>query len=485
MKTIKNHYALVLSFVMALCFATSCSNDMEETTAKSQRYLEIDAVVEGATRGAIDGSSFTKGDAIGLFVKDAAGNDYSTDINCSNVKATFDGAKWVIDTKIPLDEGRDAVVYAYYPYKSSEIEGNLLNIALSNQDDVMYSGETAIDKELSKAHLVFKHALARVTLAIKKGANDNGKGLLSNVRLANIDSDILLKGQAYVLATNGKMNILTGEVSVSSRGKDDYVMLFQSSALSETETYRDLLVFPYYKGITRIIVAPPYVNVILTIDGKEYITKINNPQWYPGKQYVYPITVNRSTDFSNVPAEKIDMGTTTYDGKTIYWASYNLGSSAIEDYGGLYGWGDITGQNTSTEISEYPSATPPADLNSTEYNLPAKMWGDGWRYPTNNELWSLKTKCSDPEFVTYNGVRCVKFTSTVTGNVLYFPEAPIRTGEDVGAIGNQSYYWLNAINEDDNTMAGTFYFDFYWKNAYPTAGQKRNLGLPVRPVYQE
>ena len=104
MKTIKNNYALVLSFVMALCFATSCSNDMEETTAKSQRYLEINAVVEGATRGAIDGVSFHEGDAIGLFVKDAEGNDYSTDINCSNVKATFDGKVWKVDSQIPLDE---------------------------------------------------------------------------------------------------------------------------------------------------------------------------------------------------------------------------------------------------------------------------------------------------------------------------------------------------------------------------------------------
>ena len=488
METIKNYYILFLSCIMAMCFATSCSNDMEETIAKSQRYLEIDALVEGATRGAIDGVSFTKGDAIGLFVKDAAGNDYSTDINCSNVKATFDGAKWVINTKIPLDEGRDAVVYAYYPYKSSEIEGNLLNIELSNQDDLMYSGETSVNYESSKANLLFKHALARVTLAIKKAPTDKGKGLLTNIKIANIDSDILLDGQDYVLATSGKMNILTGEVSSSSRGKDDYIGLFKSAVLSETETHMDIFVFPYYKDITRttiVAVSSPYVNVILTIDGKEYITKIKNPQWYSGKQYVYPITVNRSTDFSNIPAEKVDMGTTTYDGKTIYWASYNLGAASIEDYGGLYGWGDITGQNTSTEISEYPSANPPSDLNITEYNLPAKMWGDGWRYPTNNELWTLKVKCSDPEFVTYNGVRCVKFTSTVTGNVLYFPEAPIRTGENVGAIGNQSYYWLNAINEDDNTMAGTFYFDFNWLNAYPTAGQKRNLGLPVRPVYQE
>lgn len=486
MKTIKNNYALVLSFVMALCFATSCSNDMEETTAKSQRYLEINAVVEGATRGAIDGVSFHEGDAIGLFVKDAEGNDYSTDINCSNVKATFDGKVWKVDSQIPLDEGRDAIVYAYYPYDTSAIDGNSLNITLSSQNDVMYSGETAVNYSSSKANLLFKHALSRVTLAIKKAPTDKGKGLLTNIKLANIDSDILLRGQGYVLATSGKINILTGEVSVSSRGKDDYIALFQSSVISETETNMDILVFPYNKDLTRTtIVAVPYVRVILTIDGKDYVQTINNPQWYCGKQYVYPITINRSTDFTNIPAEKVDMGTTTYDGKTIYWASYNLGSSAIEDYGGLYGWGDITGQNTSTEISEYPSATPPADLNSTEYNLPAKMWGDGWRYPTNNELWSLKTKCSDPEFVTYNGVRCVKFTSTVTGNVLYFPEAPIRTGENIGAIGNQSYYWLNAINEDDNTMAGTFYFDFYWLNAYPTAGQKRNLGLPVRPVYQE
>ena len=77
------------------------------------------------------------------------------------------------------------------------------------------------------------------------------------------------------MATSGKMNILTGEVSASSRGKDDYIGLFKSAVLSETETNMDIFVFPYYKDITRttiVAVSSPYVNVIAVKAGNE-----NNP----------------------------------------------------------------------------------------------------------------------------------------------------------------------------------------------------------------
>ena len=80
-----------------------------------------------------------------------------------------------------------------------------------------------------------------------------------------------------------------------------------------------------------------------------------------------------------------------------------------------------------------------------------------------------------------NGVECVKFTSQVNGNVLYFPIAPVRIGTSV-TVSNQSFYWLNQINKDDKTMAGTFYMDTYWNNAWPTAGKPRYYGLPIRPV---
>ena len=48
----------------------------------------------------------------------------------------------------------------------------------------------------------------------------------------------------------------------------------------------------------------------------------------------------------NLPAQPIDLGL------SVKWASWNVGASSPEDYGGLYGWADPTGNNTSTNNTE-------------------------------------------------------------------------------------------------------------------------------------
>lgn len=478
---------LLSSVLLFAGLATSCNNDIEETLLQEDSYLKIDATVDQITRGAIDATNFTKGDAIGIFVRDLEGKDYNAAILSSNIKATYDGNKWTLASAYPLSAGKEAIVYAYYPYNANAaVTGDSIDIDITKQEDVMYGSATGITVDNSTAKINFNHALARVTFAISKGANDVGEGKLTKVNVCNIESDLLLAGQAYVIATNGKMNIKNGNIT-ARRYKGSGVSISKNLHLSEAETNVDCLLIPYHKNMTsqtrKIIqaIATPYVNLYLTIDGKDFRQKIDNPQWYAGQQYVYPININRTTDYSNIPADKVYMGSNADNGKPLYWASYNLGATKPEDYGGLYGWGDITGSCTSENLSDYPSANPPTDLNSSNYNLPAKKWGDGWRYPTNGEFWSLMANCNDEEFVVVNGVECVKFTSKVNGNVLYFPIAPVRIGTSV-TVSKQSYYWLNQINKDDKSMAGTFYMDTYWKNAWPTAGKPRYYGLPIRPV---
>ena len=55
----------------------------------------------------------------------------------------------------------------------------------------------------------------------------------------------------------------------------------------------------------------------------------------------------------NLPAQPIDLGL------SVKWASWNVGASSPEDYGGLYGWADPTGNNTSTNNTDYPNNNHP------------------------------------------------------------------------------------------------------------------------------
>lgn len=55
-------------------------------------------------------------------------------------------------------------------------------------------------------------------------------------------------------------------------------------------------------------------------------------------------------------------------GLSVKWAAYNVGASSPEEYGGLYGWADPTGEKKATNSSDSLSGTPlstSAALNMT------------------------------------------------------------------------------------------------------------------------
>lgn len=93
--------------------------------------------------------------------------------------------------------------------------------------------------------------------------------------------------------------------------------------------------------------------------------------WQAGQQYTYTVTIKDGsinisqatiTPWSNNeqgglvvndgnytgPEKQVEIGGTVglaVDlGLSIRWASHNVGASAPEEYGGLYGWGDPTGK---------------------------------------------------------------------------------------------------------------------------------------------
>lgn len=487
MKTIGR---ILMAVLLLTGFTASCTNDLEEATWQTDSYLEIDAVAEAMSREAIDETFFYKGAEIGVFVRDLDGKDYDAAVMCSNIKATYDGSKWSLSSQVPLKSGKEAVVYAYYPYNANAVvSGDSIDVDITKQEDLMYGSASGVTTENPTARIGFKHALARITLSITKAETDiGGYGKLSNVRMRNLHINDLHHNlvNEYVIGLQGRMDLRSGSLNVVRNYKDEIsIPVYMDFPLSQNPTNIEFLFAPNRRASSRTAISypvPSYVSVCLTIDGKTYGHTIYKPQWYAGQQYIYPISVNRTTVPKEEPADKVYMGSDTNNGEPLYWASHNLGATSPEDYGGLYGWGDITGTNTSENLDEYPSATPPADLNSTDYVLPRIKWGGKWRYPTWSDISKLKSCCEDPEFVELNGVECVKFTSKVNGNVLYFPKAPMRIGNYANKQTTQSYYWLSELNESDHTQAYTFYLDFYWQNAWVTAGQPRYYGLPIRPV---
>lgn len=483
MKTIRPVFLLLLA---GMATVSSCDQEQNGliSVTEADNLLQIETAIT-ETRAVVTGTSFQEGDNISVIVP---GND-----NLS-IRTVLQNEKWSLSEAVALTDA-ETYVYATYPYneeivlKTVTANGMAMQTyqqdidisyhAENGQNDYMYGVSTeTVSMSNPTAYIEFKHALARITLSLIKDRDDVGNGVVSKVVLQNRsanDADAVIHTQGTLI-----VNTYTQKGYISA--KHDITAKIEvptecnlSSTLSPQTI--DLLVIP-----TTI---NEDAEIILTIDGSPYSFTLPASTWEAGEQYTYNIFIDRKTLITPTitPGEKIYLGFNGDNGQPLYWSSYNLGATSPEDYGGLYGWGDPTGEKTSTDLDDYPSANPPSDINDTEYNLAKKMWGDGWRLPSNNEMWRLLSNCDD-QWTTINGREGILYTSKTNGNSIFIPTAPVRTGESI-VQGTKSYYWLNTLNQDDNSLAATFHIDTYWENDWPTAGEKRYLGLPIRPVTEE
>ncbi len=173
-------------------------------------------------------------------------------------------------------------------------------------------------------------------------------------------------------------------------------------------------------------------------------------------------------------AEAVDLGL------SVKWASWNVGASAPKEFGGRYGWADPTGEKRTTELDDYPSATPPENICGTEYDIARAQWGDGWRLPSQAEFQELVDNCTW-EWTEMNGVTGRRATAT-NGNSIFFPAAASRDGETVSnQVGQRGCYWSGTLYPG-NDARYAYYFYFYEGNQQPTRNNRRYMGYSVRPV---
>lgn len=270
-------------------------NNNEQDEIIITKALEISTSIENSTRSVVTGSSFSEGDELGLFAYDATGELYDTLTVSSNVKATLTNSVWKCSPKIQLTGEREAYVYGYYPYTNNAVTmDNSVKIDMNpdwkiGQRDYMYCGRVVADATNFKPNLAFKHALARITLAISKGSNDNGDGVITTVGIANGESGGA-KGTEF--AETGWLNLTNGETTRIEDSDDNLVLNVNKTVSSANGVDLDILVIPNQSRTQAARTAAPVV-VTLTIDGTPHTFTINNPQWYAGEQYTYPVVLNR------------------------------------------------------------------------------------------------------------------------------------------------------------------------------------------------
>lgn len=190
-------------------------------------------------------------------------------------------------------------------------------------------------------------------------------------------------------------------------------------------------------------------------------------------------------------AEAIDLGLPS----GIKWASWNVGASNPEGYGGYYAWGE-------TELKDYYDWSTYIhcdgsqetchyigdDIAGTEYDVAHVKWGGLWRTPTSEQLEELIENCTI-EWTQQNGVNGFRATGP-NGNSIFLPAAGYRwyylldydylyEGSNGLFWSSSGLYWSSSYDPDNEDFAFGFVFNSdYWDWYYLS----RYYGRSVRAV---
>lgn len=200
----------------------------------------------------------------------------------------------------------------------------------------------------------------------------------------------------------------------------------------------------------------------------------NTTYYYTAYVDLGPGTVYGEVRSFTTPEYTFDVDNDLVDlGLSTKWARYNLGATSENELGGLFGFGDMTGYNTSIDPANYASA----DIYKTAQDVANKVYEGKVTMPTIDEFEEL-FRCCDVEWTEQEGVAGYKFTGP-NGNSIFMPAAGSRTAATTNGVGVEGRYLSGSINPGDNTFAMSYLFT--------SAGNARSTtpvyqALSVRPV---
>lgn len=200
--------------------------------------------------------------------------------------------------------------------------------------------------------------------------------------------------------------------------------------------------------------------------------------------------------------EYVDLGLKDEQGRTIYWATCNIGAENPEDKGFYFAWGEISSNRGSSTTDGYKfdwttynngylgninyqtywnsviNSVSPEGVLPLEYDAAYQNWGESWRMPTREEQEQLLSQCSWSWDANNKGY-------TVKGpnnNTIFLPAAGYRYNSYYDNAGTRyGYYWSSSIYKFDTQRAYFLKFD------YSTGSKNVNYldccdGMVIRPV---
>ena len=489
-------YALLVALLASVSFV-GCTSDDEATEGGALKQLSFSAVADAGSRPsyasermktqlhANEGNSvtFCKDDAISVFDGVTSQNKrFAT--NEEGASVTFSGAAPESDTYTAL-----------YPYQEgASISGSTLSAVLPTTQYAQAGTTFDSQTVLSVATTTSKEMI----FAFK-----NVCGLVKFTTTEPL-AKVVFKGNGNEKVA-GAVSIVVGDTPTATGDAASIELLPLSAATSfDAGTYYiSVLPQAFANGFT----LEAYKTS--SSDKADYALEISTPIEVERSQI---LNVGKVDPYAGVNAnghEFVDLGIEV-DGKTVLWATTNVGASAPEKYGDYFAWGETepyyqnwSGSGNPTSWKDGKSAgygwqsycaqssftewsTVPYDDNKVlkpEYDAARQNWGGDWVMPTQAELQALYDNTTNAWTANYNstGVTGRVFTSKKdTSKSIFLPAAGYFNGTSARNVRSLSRYWSSSLYADNSSLAYGLYFDP--SDVDLASGYYRFFGQCVRPV---
>lgn len=296
-----NRTILFKTFLLVTCMG--CTGNLPENNGNA---LQLSAV-------SVDEGSISKGgtgtvtsiDNVCVYV---AKDDYKPyDEIVPSLVFTNKAGNWTSEEAVIMVEGTNAKVYGAFPADAgiTNDNGNLkvdvevlkggdntLDFLGSQQSDYLYSAEVPASYSARTISLTMKHAMAKVSFRIVKGADVSETLLLKQVKILS-NTNLLQAGSGYML-----LNTTTGAATLNGLASTSQITM-DNSAGTELKTSQSspnvtCLVAPMSTSESVLSFSITVAKEGDTLE-RTFTTSSISPavKWEAGYHYVYQITVNK------------------------------------------------------------------------------------------------------------------------------------------------------------------------------------------------
>lgn len=295
-----NRTILFKIFLLVACIG--CTGNLPENDDNALQLSSVSVDEGGISKGT---GTVTSIDKVCVYV---ATEDYQPyDANIPSLVFTNESGNWTSDKAVIMKDGVKAKVYGAFPADAgiTNDNGNLkvnvevlkggdntLDFLGSQQSDYLYSAEVPASYSARTISLTMKHAMAKVSFRIVKGADVTETLLLKQVKILS-NTNLLQAGSGYML-----LNVSSGAATLNGLASTSQITMENDSG-TELQTNQPspnvtCLVAPMSTSESVLSFSITVAKEGDTLE-RTFTTSSISPavKWEAGFHYTYRITVNK------------------------------------------------------------------------------------------------------------------------------------------------------------------------------------------------